>query len=288
VFSAIDRDTGKMVAVKIARTDTPDAHVALRLKREAEVLDKADSPFLVRHVTSGRDAASGLFCLVEELVKGIPLTQLIGTDSVSLRSVAAIVHQIAQGLHAVHSAGLIMRDLHPGQVMVDFESNPPQVKLIDLGLSKSFRDDLGLTDPEQMAGTPGYTAPELATGASPTPSADTYSLAAITAAMLSGEAPYAGFSPEIIVAQQMVSAPTALGRPPDLPDAIWMELRRLLTLSLDPDPARRPQTPTEFSRILSSIVGSTRTQWAPPAMGMWLIVLGTLAAAGLAVWLLLS
>ncbi len=268
VYSGEDLRTGEKVAVKMARAKGLDGKGAERLELESRVLASVRSRFVARYKASGHDAHMGCFCLVEELVPGVSLAMLMDrTEQLTLEEILAILEQAAAGLEAVHRTGHIMRDLNPGQVMVDGAGADVRAKLIDLGLSRSLTEGSDLTDPFHSAGTPGYTAPELATGKPVKESADTYSLAALAFEMLGGEPPFPSVAPEAILALQLSNSFSPLPGGRMIREGRVKRVESVLIAAMDVEPESRPARPTRFVAALRAALGLRRRGWREKLFG---------------------
>lgn len=189
VYRARDRSSGAEVAIKLPRTldATQRWTTRARLLREAEALRAVRHP----HVVGLRDVgvADGLVYLVIDRLAATPL----GERRLTRRSALAIGRQIGGALAAVHAAGLVHRDVAPGNVLVAAST---RAWLIDFGLTRAIDparagvDDftaLPLTAAGPGAGTPGFVAPEQRDGAEIDGRVDQYGLCATLWRGLTGE-----------------------------------------------------------------------------------------------------
>ena len=282
IFIAKDAHTAQRVAVKLARTDSPDKQGDQRLQAEARILQEVKAPSVVKLLDAGFDEDLGCYCLVEELVPGVALARVLDRgEAVEPAAALCILEQVAQGLEALHKTGYIMRDLTPSQVIVEQDANGPTATLIDLGLARSMRDETGLTEPHLMAGTPGFTAPEMARGETPTTAADTYSLGVLTYWMLTGVSPFAAPTREASVALQLTGAFVPLPRSVEVSGGRLTQTDNLLRSAMAGEPSQRPETPAEF-------VEAFRLCLQPPSLlatcSPVFRLTGAIVAVGLAVW----
>ncbi|WP_324192130.1 serine/threonine-protein kinase [Nocardia puris] len=169
-------------------------------------------------------------CLVMEYLKSRSLAAVLSAQgTLPLTQVARIGEQVASALIAAHQAGIVHRDVKPGNVLLDDHGT---VKITDFGISRAT-GDVTLTETGLICGTAAYLAPEVARGADPTPAADVFSLGATLFHALEGEPPYGSSANPLAVlyaaANGQVSEPRNAGPATDF----------LLAL-LNPDPEDRP------------------------------------------------
>lgn len=147
----------------------------------------------------------------------------------SPREAAAVGQQVADGLAAAHAAGVVHRDVKPGNVLI---SEDGRAKITDFGVSRAV-DDVQLTRTGMIAGTPAFLAPEVARGQQPTSASDVFALGATLYAAVEGEPPF-GLDDNAYALLHQVA--TGNVRPP----VGAGPLTALLTRLLNDDPARRP------------------------------------------------
>ena len=226
VHLAIDRH-GRAVAVKVLRQHVahdPDARA--RLQREVETLGRIRSPRVAPVVDA--DVAGDTPYIVTRYVPGPSLE-----EHVSERGLLppADLHRVASGLaealDVIHSAGVVHRDVKPGNVLL-VDGDPV---LIDFGIAHIV-DDIRLTLTGLVMGTPGYLAPEVVGGEDVTPATDWWGWAATTAYAASGTPPFGRG------AMRAVLARVARGEP-DLV-AVDPRIEPLLYAALSPNPQDRP------------------------------------------------
>jgi serine/threonine protein kinase len=166
------RDSGEEVALKVLHgVEVGIPQTRERFAQEARLLMTVRSPYVVRAVTAG--AVEGRMYLAMEFVKRArDLGQWTREESPAPARAREVAAGIAEGLAAVHEAGVVHRDLKPANVLVGVDDVP---RLADFGLAKSqaggVRTATGL-----VLGTPGYMAPEVLRGKPPSPAADVYAL----------------------------------------------------------------------------------------------------------------
>ena len=238
VYLARDGE-GRAVAIKLLRpgvADDPDAR--RRLGREFATMRRVRSPFVAEVIDA--DVAGEVPYVVTRYVAGPSLDQKVRQDG-PLRGPALerLAWGLAEGLAAVHAAGVVHRDLKPGNVVM--AGGVPVV--IDFGIAHAA-DVTRITEAGMFMGTPGYLAPEVVEGLPSSSSADVHSWASTVAFAASGRPPFGTGSYETIF-YRIVS-----GRP-DL-EGVPAKLIPLLTAALSRDPAARPsavQLSTECAAI---------------------------------------
>ena len=238
VYLARDSE-GRAVAIKLLRpgvADDPDAR--RRLGREFDTMRRVRSPFVAEVIDA--DVTGEVPYVVTRYVAGPSLDQKVRQDG-PLRGPALerLAWGLAEGLAAVHAAGVVHRDLKPGNVVM--AGGVPVV--IDFGIAHA-PDVTRITQAGMFMGTPGYLAPEVVEGLPSGPSADVHSWASTVAFAATGRPPFGTGSYETIF-YRIVSGK------PDL-DGVPAKLIPLLTAALSRDPAARPsavQLSTECAAI---------------------------------------
>ena len=171
-----------------------------------------------------------------------------------------VVAQAADGLAAAHAAGLVHRDIKPGNLLL---APPDQVKITDFGIAYAA-GSAPITRTGMMVGTPAYVAPERLTGAGATPASDLYSLGIVAYECLAGALPFSGTAMEVVLSHQM--------RPlPPLPAAVPAEAAALVAELTAKDPAARPasagEVVTRAVRVRDALTGVPPAGATSPSAG---------------------
>lgn len=265
VYRAKSDLLNNFVAFKMINRRMVDNSEALRrFTRELEMIGRLRHPNIVEAKHAGIAPDDSPF-LVMELVQGITLGQWSRENPHSgtqrMLKVCEIVRDAARGLQAIHEAGLVHRDIKPGNIMLLPDG---QVKILDLGLAK-LREHLAENTLEtelqtrqgHLLGTPGYIAPEqLHSPKHVDIRADIYSLGCTFFFLLNGRAPSESPQREFSV-------------------AIPRKLRTILDRMLAPDPASRFREPWEVIKALEAFLALHRSH-----IGRVLIVATVLVAVG--------
>ena len=192
--------------------------------------------------------------LVMEYLESKSLSAVISTSgTLEPIEAAAIGRDVADGLAAAHAAGVVHRDVKPGNVLIGDDGRN---KLTDFGVSRAV-DDVQITRTGLIAGTPAFLAPEVARGADPAPAADVFALGATIYAAIEGRPPF-GLNENAYALLHKVA--TGVIDPPKHTGPLTGIVLRLL----DPDPENRP-TATEAREELATVVRTGAATTGPDA-----------------------
>jgi len=288
VYRAVHVGLEKSFAVKLLKTAGPPSSAALeRFRREAVALGRLRHPHIVEVTDFGIDRSEGgLPYIVTEFLEGMPLSEICRDQSpLPPAQALPLLGQIAAAVDAAHDAGVLHRDLKPGNILVCSE-NPesPSVKVLDFGLAellagpdKSSSGTLpggeesppGLTTTGSLLGTPLYLAPELVRFGQASRSSDIYSFGVLAYEILGGKPPFQGTLEEVL-ASHLEAEPPPLPLSPE----VWRPLRE----TLQKDPALRPGTAGEVVRRFAegTAEASAKRQGAGLARGRMKIALSTI------------
>lgn len=263
VYRAYDLLLQREVAVKVlARALANDASYVEQFRSEGRRIATLSHAHLVSVLHAGDDTVDGqrLLYLVMPLLQESLEDVLRREGKLPPAKVAQLLHQVAEGLEAAHAAGLIHRDVKPGNVLLDATGSPV---LADFGIARDVRQPTTSANaagqPKQRFGTPEYMAPELLLGAAFDPRTDIYSLGVMLYELLTGRLP---FDSEQAYARSAETNP-----PPPTPPSVYepkippaLEHITLTALAHNPD-ERYPNAAT-FARALSKAI----PEQEPPAL----------------------
>ncbi|MEV1239075.1 serine/threonine-protein kinase [Nonomuraea sp. NPDC050022] len=237
VWRARDELLGREVAVKVLRSHIQDDQSFRgRFRNEARITAALADPGIAQIFDYGEQR--DLAYLVMELVHGEPLSAILTRNGSLMPEVALdVVHQTAKALHAAHSAGVIHRDIKPGNLLVTPEGT---IKVTDFGIARAM-ESAPVTLTGTVLGTAQYVSPEQAQGLPLTPSTDLYSLGVVAYECLSGRTPFQAEGPVAIALMHLNDPPPPLGV--DVPAAV----RELVMVLLSKDPRQRPTSAMEVA-----------------------------------------
>jgi eukaryotic-like serine/threonine-protein kinase len=262
VWRARDRVLDRVVAAKVLRSEfTGDPSFVARFRNEARHTAALSHPNIASVYDYGEttdERGAQLAFLVMELVEGKPLVTILHEEgSLPVDWTLHVLGQAADGLSAAHRAGVVHRDIKPGNLIVRPDG---VVKLTDFGIARA-RDATPLTRTGMVVGTAQYLSPEQAQGFEVTAASDVYSLGVVGYECLTGGRPFDGTS-QVAVALAHINRP-----PPPLPAEVPPAVRLLIERSLAKDPADRFPDGAAFSAAVRSVAAGTGLAAVPPSSG---------------------
>ncbi|WP_417555507.1 serine/threonine-protein kinase [Microbacterium sp.] len=234
VYCAEDLKLGRMVAIKLLKSLDELPMSLERVRMETAVLASLHHPSLVTLYDARLDPDHPRY-LVMEYVEGPTLASLLHAGPLTPMAAASLARDIAEGLEAVHRAGIIHRDVKPSNVLMASPEHAGArrvAKLTDFGVAFDI-DDARLTSPGVAIGTAAYMAPEQVRAAELTTAADIYSLGLVLIESLTGRPAYP-------IAGGVQTALRRLSEPPAVPSSAGPGWHILLTRMTRTDPAQRP------------------------------------------------
>ncbi len=237
VYSAVDGDSGVEVALKVIhREHCHTRQIFARYKREAAILRQIGGEHIVRFLDFIEH--DGLLVIVLELVRGVSLEHRLQQGPIEIEAALEIATQICIGLETAHQAGVVHRDLKPGNVMVETAANGMETaRILDFGLAKVVHGghlNTGLTERDMIFGTPEYMAPEQARGDDADVRSDVYACGVILYEMLTGSVPFRGKTPlatMTAVLSQPLDPPRSRAKDRAIPSVLETVLLRCLEKS---------------------------------------------------------
>jgi eukaryotic-like serine/threonine-protein kinase len=250
VWTARDLLLDRAVAVKVlGPAFAGDGRAAERLRREARAAGRLDHPGIARVLDLGEDG--GRPYLVMELLEGESLAERIGrAGPMAPAEAARVVAAVADALEAAHRAGVVHRDVKPGNVFLCADGS---VKVLDFGIA-SAAGETALTTGD-LIGTAAYLAPERALGHRAAPPADVYALGVVLYELLAGRRPFEAASDlELAMAHVHAHAVPLAQAAPGTPSFLVAACERAMAR----DPASRPESAAAFAELLRAPAPTTR------------------------------
>jgi eukaryotic-like serine/threonine-protein kinase len=262
VYRARDIRLDRIVAIKTLRADLArDQIFQARFRREAQSAASLNHPSIVAVYDTGEDMATGVPVpyIVMEYVDGRTVRDLLqeGHRLLPERSLE-IIDGVLRALDYSHQAGIVHRDIKPGNVMVTRNGD---IKVMDFGIARAMSDaQATMTQTAQVIGTAQYLSPEQARGERVDARSDLYSAGCLLYELLTGRPPFTGDSPVAIAYQHVRENPVPPSRvDPDVP--AWADA--IVLKAMAKSPADRYQTAADMRADLQRAASGMPVS-APP------------------------
>jgi serine/threonine protein kinase len=251
VWRAADELLARLVAVKVLRREfASDEAARSRFQAEARFAAALHHSGIAQVYDYGQQ--DEVIYLVMELVHGEPLSKIISrTGGLDSEATLDLVAQSARALQVAHTAGIIHRDVKPGNLMVTADGT---IKVTDFGIARAAAVST-LTQTGMVMGTAHYVSPEQASGQPITPATDLYSLGVVAFECLTGQPPFDADTPVGIALQHVRELPPEL--PEDVPAPVHDLVRRLLAKNPQDRPGSAQEVADEAFAIRESVLLGT-------------------------------
>lgn len=247
VYGATASD-GAHVALKIVNDDyAADETFRRRFYLEAEIARTVDNPHLVKVYATGEH--EGVPYMAEQFIEGESLEQkLKGQGRLDVTTTVGLCAEVAEGLQALWEAGLVHRDVKPGNILLD---RAGRAYVTDFGLAKNTQGSV-LTLPGQTVGTLDYMAPEQIRGEIVTGAADVYSLGCVMYTCLQGKPPFADRQGMRVLWAHLQDEPPD---PCQTRTPLSRDFVQTLKTALRKEPSERPPSVVDYAEALSRAAG---------------------------------
>ncbi len=241
LFRATDLNDGKQVAIKVPHPEMEaDPILVERFKREQEIGQTLDHPGIVK--TFNGENRSRVYMVIEWVDGRLLRTILNEGRKLPIERAIKITLGICDALDFMHKRGVVHRDLKPENIMVDEQDG---IKLIDFGIAmKEDARRLTYAGPSPMLGTPDYISPEQVKGQRGDQRSDIYALGIMLYEMLTGQTPYSGPNPLVVMNERLLNDPKPVRK---LNREISPEVEEILFRALERDPRHRYATANEMA-----------------------------------------
>lgn len=249
VHLGMDARLGRRVAVKLLKPSLAnDPAFRTRFRREAHDAAKMAHPTIVRIFDAGEESVIDeaghetlIPFIIMEYVDGRLLKDIVAEGPIAPNEAARIVSQVLTALEYSHRAGVVHRDIKPGNIMV---TKSGQVKVMDFGIARAVSDSAAtIAESSAIVGTAQYFSPEQARGEGVDARSDLYSTGVVLFELLTGQPPFTGENPVAVAYQHVNSEPVP---PSTMVAAVSPALDAVVLRSLSKDRFDRYQSAAEF------------------------------------------
>lgn len=254
VYEGMDTKLGRRVAIKVMKADlSSDPVFRDRFKQEAQAASRMAHPTIVRVFDAGDAMIDGIQSdeplpyIVMEFVDGQDLRKLLAKGVIGQREACLIVEDVLTALEYSHKAGVVHRDIKPGNIMI---TKSGQVKVMDFGIARAVAESsASVEQTTAILGTAAYFSPEQARGEAVDARTDIYSSGILLYELLCGTVPFRGDNAVSVAYQHVSERPVP---PSERNAAVSPELDRVVLKALAKDRNKRYESAGEFRQYLKA------------------------------------
>ena len=276
VYQAHDSRLDRDVALKVLSRQSADPDAVTRFLAEAKAASALDHPNICTIYDVG-ETNDGLLYIAMAYYEGETLAQRIARGPLDVDEAVDLALQVAGGLARAHAAGIVHRDVKPGNLMLPMETvhegtrgnrpdkaRPDRIKILDFGIAKLEGGQL--TRSGATPGTLAYMAPEQLEGENVDPRTDLWALGVVLYEMLSGKLPFQGEMPSALIRSILLEEPRALrALRPDVPEALEQVVAKTLSKPADERPACAAELAAELEKAKSLTPNPESSRAGAPA-----------------------
>jgi serine/threonine protein kinase len=254
LYLAIEPGLDRRVALKLIAPEAAAEEVfAKRFAEESRIAASIEHPNVVPIYAAG--AEGGVPYIAMRYVAGSDLGRRINREGrLDPEQAVALIAQVANGLDAIHAAGLVHRDVKPANVLLSGEEGKEHAYITDFGVARNVATNSGLTQTGRFVGTLDYVAPEQISGATVDARVDVYALGCLLFKLLTGEVPF----PRDGEAARLYAH---LNDPPPAPSlyvsAVSMALDDVVARAMSKDPGDRYPSAGDLGRAAVAALSNT-------------------------------
>ncbi len=260
VYRARDNESGRVVALKVLHST--DEGSRDRFEREARILSALSHPAIVGYVAHGEDEAGRPF-LAMDWLEGEPLSARLRKGALEVDEATKLGLRVAEALSCAHEAGVLHRDVKPGNLILETTKEGVAVRVVDFGVARHLRETLAVTSTGMIVGSCAYMSPEQALARRDIDTrSDLFSLGCVLYECISGVRAFGARDATAALAKVLLDEPIPLQ---DVLPSVPRALADLVTWLLRKDPEARPANARVVADRLRAVLENRVTDGTEPS-----------------------